>query len=593
MNRDEPCFLCRWGYLEGIKGIKPGNNIEIIPNIIGSQSGYRVDSNDPSSDFENDNPESELSFNGRYGITSNSSIELALNPDFSQVESDAAQIDVNSTFGLFFPETRPFFQEGGQLFNTLINAVYTRSINDPQAAVKFTGQFGKTDLFYMFARDENSTVLVPFQQQSLYTQADKSVVNIVRARRSLSGDSFIGVLFTDRRLDDFGENEMHKGGSNTVFGFDGAYRIWSNYKFSIQSLMSYTEEITDARPFDTTIEDSDTTIEQSSLINLDNQEYFDQGKRTVALDGEKFWGAANLIRFERNARVWSFVFNYSNGSPAFRADNGFYTRNNFYSVDFWTGLHFQPNTKWIISWEPSVSILRSWNYHDKIKPFKYNESSFDEGIRFQLYLQTNGQTSININHLSGQERFFGKNFTGISIMGIYVNSVFSEILTGGFEYKLGKAIWRDPSDPDLGYQNDISIWATIKPHERIRIQPEYNSFQMDRRDSYLADPAHEGEAKEIFDATVFRTRTDIQFNRELNLRLIVQYVDETVYEDSYRAVTVEPLITYKINPFTKFYIGMNSGYDYIHPDEGNDLINSKYSLNNRQFFAKFQYLFRM
>jgi len=593
LDRDDPCNLCKYGYLEGIKGIKPGNNLELLPNIISSQSSSRADFNDPSSKLENDNPEAELSFSGRYGLTSNSSLELALNPDFSQVESDAAQIDVNNTFGLFFPETRPFFQEGGQLLGTYINAIYTRSINDPQAAVKYTGLVGKTELFYMFARDENSTILIPLQQQALYSQADKSIVNLFRARHSLSDDSHIGVLFTDRHLDDFGENKMHKGGANTVFGFDGSIRFLDKYRFEMQTLFSYSEEITDARPFDTTIEGNNITIEQSSLISLDNQEYFDNGRKTVALDGEKFRGTANFISIERNARKWNFDFEYSSASPTFRADNGFYTQNSFHSVEFWTGLLFRPNYRWLVQWEPSIWLLRSWNYHDKIKPFKYNESAFDEGMRFMLYLQTNGQTDINISYLISQERFFGKNITGISIGNIDINSVFSEILSGRIHYNFGKAVWRDPSDPDLGYQKGLNLSARIKPHERFLIQPEYNHYKIDRLDSYLADPAHEGEAKEIVDATVFRTRATVQLSRELNLRLIVQYVDEKTQDDSYRNVNIEPLLTYKINPFTKFYIGMNSGYDYVTPNEDSSLINSKYSLNNRQFFAKFQYLFRM
>lgn len=592
-DRDEPCFLCRWGYLEGIKGIKPGNNIELLPTVLGSQSGSRVDSNDPDSEFDNENPESEISFNGRYGLTSNSSVELAVNPDFSQVESDAAQIDVNTTFGLFFPETRPFFQEGGQLFNTWINAIYTRSINDPQIAVKFTGQFGKNELYYLLARDEISPIIVPSQQQSLFAKAGKSVVNIFRARRSLSNNSYFGFLFTDRRLDDFGDNDMHNGGKNSVIGFDGSFRFLNNYRIEIQSLLSHTEEIIDARPYDTTIDGTDTTIEQTSLVNLDNQEYFDRGQKTIALDGEKFWGTANFVSIERNARTWNFDFEYSNGSPTFRADNGFYTRNNFHTVEFWTGLLFRPNYKWILLWEPSISFLRSWNYHDKIKPFRYNEAAFDEGLWLHLYLQTIAQTDINLNYLASQERFFGNNFPGISLYTINVNSRFSEIMSGGFQYNFGKAIWRDPSDPDLGYQKNLEIWANLKPHERILIQPNYHRFTMDRLDSYFEDPVHEGEEKQLVDATIFRTRVNVQFNRELNLRLIVQYIDEKSQDDSYRGVTIEPLFTYKINPFTKFYIGMNSGYDYVNPNEDNTLTNSRYSLNNRQFFAKFQYLFRL
>ena len=53
-------------------------------------------------------------------------IDGTLNPDFSQVESDAAPISANQRFAIFFPEKRPFFLEGVELFSTPIQAVYTR-----------------------------------------------------------------------------------------------------------------------------------------------------------------------------------------------------------------------------------------------------------------------------------------------------------------------------------------------------------------------------------------------------------------------------------------------------------------------------------
>jgi hypothetical protein len=60
-------------------------------------------------------------------ISSELTAEATINPDFSQVESDAAQIDVNTSFALFYPERRPFFQKGSDLFDTYFDAVYTRS----------------------------------------------------------------------------------------------------------------------------------------------------------------------------------------------------------------------------------------------------------------------------------------------------------------------------------------------------------------------------------------------------------------------------------------------------------------------------------
>ena len=52
----------------------------------------------------------------KYGVTSNMVLDFTYNPDFSQIESDRAQIEVNQRFPLFFPELRPFFLEGQEIF---------------------------------------------------------------------------------------------------------------------------------------------------------------------------------------------------------------------------------------------------------------------------------------------------------------------------------------------------------------------------------------------------------------------------------------------------------------------------------------------
>ena len=89
-----------------------------------------------------------------------------MRPDFSQVESDAAQIDVNSNFALFYPEKRPFFMEGSDLFNTYFNAVYTRSINDPTVAGKLTGRSGQYSFALLSALDRSTAIILPFEEHS-------------------------------------------------------------------------------------------------------------------------------------------------------------------------------------------------------------------------------------------------------------------------------------------------------------------------------------------------------------------------------------------------------------------------------------------
>src|SRR5690606_10975129 len=121
-DRAGPRWMCQGGYLSGSREIQPGADIELIASALGYQGGALL-SHDPAAPFENDRLDGAASLSARYGITSSISAEATINPDFSQIESDAAQIDVNDTFALFYPERRPFFQEGSDLYATWIDAI--------------------------------------------------------------------------------------------------------------------------------------------------------------------------------------------------------------------------------------------------------------------------------------------------------------------------------------------------------------------------------------------------------------------------------------------------------------------------------------
>jgi len=575
-DRDEPCFMCQWGYLTGIEDIKPSSNIEILPNILGFQSGSLTDGSDPGSGFDNSDPDAELSLNVRYGITSNSSAEITFNPDFSQVESDAGQIDVNTTFGLFFPERRPFFQEGSNLFNTWINAIHTRSINDPEVAGKFTGQFGHTSMAYLLARDENSTLLLPFSERSIGTQVEKSTVNVFRIRHTLGNDSHLGALVTDRRLSKFSvDGNDGSTGSGSAYGIDGTIRFLKNYRIEFQALGSHTEEPDAPDLIDTTVE------------NGMGQQFFDKGRHTVALDGESFSGHAIYAGFERSARMWNLDLEYWEYSPTFRTDNGFTTQNDYRLVSLWTGVVFRPNREWLVNWEPSIELGRKWDHsrYIDLDPTTFNGGTKDEWIRPHLWFRLKGQTDVNITHINSRERFGDRLHEGISRLSMRVDSRFSEMLSGGVSYTFGRTIWRSRTDPTLGKMNDVYTYVNIKPTERLFIQPSLNFSRLEHRDGYLE--ANPDEEKVIFSGYIFRSRLTYQFTREWYLRLIVQYNDFSERLD------LEPLLTYKINPFTVFYVGVNSRYKYFDVDSNSSLTNSEWELSSRQFFAKLQYLFRV
>lgn len=547
MNRDDPCFMCNWGTLTGIRGIHPGTNLDLIGSALGYQAGRLSDPGDPNSHFDNDSPDASFGLNVRYGLTTSSSAEVTLNPDFSQVESDAGQIDINSPFALFYPERRPFFQEGSDLYDTWISAIYTRSINDPDGAAKFTGTFGRTSVLYLGGYDDNSPVILPGEDRSFFRGAETSVSNIARVRRTYAEDSFVGALITDRRF------TGDSGGAGTVLGIDGRHRISQNLQLEYQITGSHTEEPED-------------TLLTSGLNDIS----FGDGAHTLAFDGESYWGHAGYFSLERGGRTWSFDFDYWEYSPTFRTDNGFTTRNNYHQVIVWNGYTFRPNGAFLINWSPSVNVGRIW---------RQNDNAFeDEWIQPQISLDLVGQTYVWLDYLTSRERFGadGEVFDGIQRWTIGAESRPVEWISGGAEVNFGRTIYRDFDDPALGknYVN-LSVWNTLKATQRLVIESNVDFSRLDHPDG-----------RELFEGFILRSRLNYQFTRELFLRTVVQFDN---FSDR---LDIEPLLTYRVNPFTVFFVGLTGGYRRFEDAPRDGSGRDEWSLTDRQFFAKLQYLFR-
>ena len=596
-NRDEPCWICRWGKVTGIKNISPSSNIDVLPNIIGSQSGELLNFGESDQNFDNENVDGEASLNIRYGVTSSSSLELAVNPDFSQVESDAGQIDVNTPFALFFPERRPFFQEGSDLFGSFVDVIYTRTVNDPDQAVKFTGQFGRTSMAYLFAADNKSPLTVPLMEQSRSFLLDNSISNILKVRQSFGGRNELNFVLTDRRTENFTDPDegIKVGkGSGTNYGVDGTFKLWGAQQFEFQVVGSYTEE-----------PDAPDLIDTSQADGL-AQKTFDSGKRTVALDGEKFSGHALYASFERNADQWWVNLDWWEYSPTFRTDNGFTNSNDSRTLSFESGLFFRPNKEWLVSWGPWIGIGRIWSFDGKIdlNPANFDDGAEDEWVRTAVNVDLKGQTNIFLSYLQSRERFSGFVFPGISRGTFEISSRPTEFISGGFNVSYGNSIRRrrfrryedsgNPGEfivrqPELGVETNLFVWSNMKLTQRLRVEPTLDYAKMDHRDNYFdSRPDEDPEAdRNIFSGYILRTRVNYQFTRELFIRLIVQYND---FSDR---VAVEPLLTYRINPFTVFFIGMNNNYQQFQAGDHDHLASDVWELDQRQFFAKFQYLIRI
>ncbi|MDA0875346.1 MAG: DUF5916 domain-containing protein, partial [Bacteroidetes bacterium] len=175
---------------------------------------------DPES-FERDTTD-PLGLNVRYGLSSNMVLNATLNPDFSQIEADVVQINYDPRRSVSFPEKRPFFLDGIELFDTPTRLIYTRSIVNPVAAVKVAGKSGSTTIAALSAVDNDGPSIADL---------DAAYVNAIRLRRDLGDQNSVGMVYTDR---------MHDNWANRVFAIDG--NAIANDKYSFRAQAGFSSE---------------------------------------------------------------------------------------------------------------------------------------------------------------------------------------------------------------------------------------------------------------------------------------------------------------------------------------------------------------
>ncbi len=548
LSRDESCLFCQAGTMRGMTGLHTGNNLELLPYAISSQTGMLEDVDNPKSAFVNEDPDFEAGISGKYGITPNLTLDGTINPDFSQVESDAPQISLNTTFALFLEEKRPFFLEGSDVFRSDIQAVYTRSINDPNGAAKLTGRVGKFTIGYVLAQDANATYIVPFEDQSDLVLGGDAWSNIARIKRDLWSDSFVGLIATDRRYAD---------GSNTSVGLDWDLRFAENYTIYGQVLGSHTKEPRD-----------------SSLSEDFNGGTFDDGKHTTDFDGETLTGFGLRTTFQRSARHWNLQAIYEDFSPAFRLDSGYIAANNYQTGILWTGLDFRPNNAVIEMVEPSANFGRK---------FKHTGGYKDRWIEPELFVQFKRQSWIEMSYIWSKELFKEVLVDGIERFAIEAGTSVSRQLTASALLRQGNSVFRQTDSPFLARERTIEASVALKPTSRLSLDAEYLYQRFDQLEGTSVPVPHD-DHKEYS----LRGKIAYQFSRRLFFRFIAQYVKQAGSGGTYE---FDPLLSYKINPFSVFFIGSTHSFDEFEPLDG--VSGADLQQTERTYFVKFQYLFRI
>ncbi len=506
-DRNRNCYLCQTIKLIGFEEATPGRNLEIAPTVTAARTDERDEL--PGGEFERTHQDAEVGLTARWGMTPNLMLSTAVNPDFSQVEADAMQLDVNEPFALYFPERRPFFTEGADFFRTWFDVVYTRTMRDPSWGLKLTGKEGANAIGAYFVRDEMTNLIFPGSEGSDSTSLSMgNSSSVFRYRRDIGRNSSIGLMATDREAGDY---------YNRVYGADGFFRHTSHDTFMFQFLGSATRY------------DDATAAE------------FDQPQGS-------FGGTAYAVRYAHETRNWSAVAGYHSLDASFRADLGFIPRTGirYYYVGAERRWYSDGNgflSDWFVGfdWDESFNVGGDGNLIEREFEAEFGCS----GPMQSFFLITGGRRRQNFGDLSTVHNF----------MEIYFNFQPTGFLHTGIGGWLPGG-WIDYEHGREAFRNTISPWVRINIGRNLYLYVQHR----------ITSLTVGGER--LFLANLSEARIRYQFNLRTFFRVVLQYSDIRRNTDLYDDLVdrrsndlfTQLLFSYKINPQTVLFIGYSDNY---------------------------------
>ena len=443
-------FLIQAGTLEMNGFIKKGKNIEIMPFFTGlKQSGYKFD------------PKAGLNF--KWGITSDMTFDTTLNPDFSQVEADMPQIDVNQRYPLYYPEKRPFFLEGKDYYDTPFEIVYTRKIVNPQWGFKLTGKTKGTTIGLLSSLDKSSAgIEIPNAPYDFSDKMYQGLTNVFRLKKDLFSESYIGVIATDKEMGTSWGNLTSD--YNRVAGVDGLFKFLNYNSFSFQLVGSATK----------------VGAEKTDLV------------------------PAYALGFRHNSKHLQLSADWTSIPPDFEASLGFLRRKDIRLFSTRAGCAFLPQNDLIISIRPSLEYRRIYDFTNTLTDDEYSATLFISGWR---------QSHIWASYSSGLERYNGVDFHLQQFRASVGSEPFSW-LRGNIEFSVGDGIYYS-DDPYLGYETGVGATVTLRPFSNLSVLYEFQNNNFYKQKG----------GENVYKINILSQRINYQLSRLFSLRLITDCND--------------------------------------------------------------------
>jgi Domain of unknown function (DUF5916) len=551
LPRGENCFICHENSLEGLAGLPSSGHLVAAPYVTAKEEGMPRDG--LGTPFLNKPIQGDAGLDVKWMPNAQTAVDATLNPDFSQVESDVAQISANERFALFYPEKRPFFLEGIELFSTPIQAVYTRTITSPRWGARATGKLGSDAYTLLVAEDRGggSVILPGSNGSNLADQDFKSLVAVGRVRHDLGASSFVSFLATDR--------EVRGGGSNRVLGPDFQWRPSGNDTLTGQLLSSYS--VTPNRP--------DLAAEW---------------------DGRILSSHAGDLVYLHSAKTFDIAAEYKEIGDDFRADNGFVPQVGYREGYAEAGYTFRPTGL--------LSRVRTFFFSDYAAETEGGliTRQLSPGVGLDGRWNSVGRFRVAFDKVRAGDQTFTRN-TLVYTLQVSPSKFVSLIAIDGaigeeVDFENARSAKDCPPQDSYacgrkGHGGRIALSGTLRPTNHLELVLN-SSWRWLNVASFEG-----GEERRLFTAQVERLKATYNFSSKMFLRLIGQYVsvnrDLSLYP-SPDGVAVKDgsfsgsaLFAYKLNWQTVFFLGYGDNRTLTADD--------RFEQASRQYFLKVSYAF--
>ena len=528
-----PQFVGQFAPIEIDEDISPGRNIQFIPYGLFSRDKYL----DPATGFKRQD-EHHPGIDAKIVLDDALTLDIAANPDFSEIGTDDPKVQVNQRYEVIFPERRPFFLESASIFTEPEELFFSRRIVDPQFGVKLTGSLGRWNLGGLVA-DDRAPGEVLAQGQTGH--GDRAIDAVFRGEREFDHQSHVGLFLSD---------SIFESRSNRVGSIDLRYILPDNWIVFGQASTTQTE------------------LNPSGYLA----------------------GPGYQLGLRKADTHANFQTIYTDRSPGLNATLGYLSRVDIRQWEAFGSYFWRPESKNILAYGPSMETELIYDHEHRLQNW-----SFEPKVTLTLPRLT----TLTLTHFEAYELFQNVGFRERSTTVGLATSLYKWLDMNG-SYTQGILPNYYPAagvTPFLGSANNASATITLHPQTHVRLDEIYFYTRLATKPDLLPSPGLPSGV--IFTNHLIRSKFNYQFTRDYAFNAILDYNtllpnNALVSSTYFKQADTTLLFTYLPHPGTAFYLGYADTFQNVEYDASATPAVSITKLpgtsTDRQIFVKFSYL---